>query len=102
MEPLVVLFAKAVDDKEDGIYLEDVYFGGVAYGKDDAERIAKNCTNNTRGGTAIVRIMPIKAQNTLLEVFREAKLRFDKLERQMVETEGILLANNQRAKKRRK
>ncbi len=102
MEALVVLYAKAVDDKDIGIYLEGIYFGGVARTQDCADRIARDCTNSVRGGTAIVRVMPVITPNTMLEVFHEAKARFDKIERDMIETEEILQANNRRAKKRRK
>lgn len=102
MEPLVVLYAKAVDDKDMGIYLEDIYFGGVAYSQDCANQIATNCANNVRGGTAIVRIIQVNTRNTMLKVFNEARTRFDKLEREMIETEDILQANDRRAKRRRK
>jgi len=99
---LVVLYAKAVDDKDDGIYIEGIYFGGVASDIDRANRIANDCTNSVRGGTAIVRIIPVVAPNTMLDAFKEAKVRFDKLEKEMIETEDILQANNGRAKRRRK
>ena len=102
MEPLVVLYAKAEDDKEIGIYLEGIYFGGVACNTDCANKIARDCTNNVRGGTALVRIMPINSRNTMLQVFEEARARFDKIERDMIETEEILQANLSRAQRRRK
>lgn len=99
---LAVLYAKAVDDKQDGIYFEDVYFGGLACDKDCASEIARECTNKVRGGTAIVKLMPVEAKNSLPDVFDEARIRFDKLEREMIETEDVLLANIDRAKNRRK
>ena len=102
MEPLVVLYAKAVDDKELGVYVEGIYFGGVAHDKARAKEIADFCVNNVRGGTAIARVMHIGSRNTILEVFREARVRFEKIEREMIETEDILHANNARAKRRRK
>ena len=102
MDSLVVLYAKAVDDKELGIYVEGIYFGGVANNPNHADKIAKVCTNNVRGGTALIRILQIGERNTMLEVFGEARSIFDKQERDMIETEDILLANSQRAKRRRK
>jgi hypothetical protein len=102
MEPLVVLYAKAVDDKELGIYVEGIYFGGVAHDKARADEIADFCVNNVRGGTAIARVMLVGSRNTMIEVFREAKVRFDKVERDMIETEDILQANSTRVKRRRK
>jgi hypothetical protein len=94
---LVVIYGKAIDDKELGIYIDDVFFGGVAKDQEEADQLAKICVNCTVGGIAITRIIPIGEKN-LHEIFREAKIRFDKIEREMVETENILLANQQRYK----
>jgi hypothetical protein len=97
---LVVIYGKAIDDKELGIYIEGVFFGGVAEDQAEADRLAKTCVNCTVGGIAIPRIIPIGNKN-LHEIFREAKIRFDKIEREMVETENILLANQQRYKNKK-
>jgi len=102
MQKLVVMYGKAVDDKEIGIYLEDVYFGGIANTQNEADAIARECVNNIRGGTAIVKIIPIGDRNVLLELFKDAKSRYDKIEKEMIETEAILEANQQRSKSKRK
>ena len=102
MDSLGVVYAKAIDDKELGIFIEGVYFGGMAQDHDQANRIATDCTNNVRGGTAIVRIMPIPSKKALIGVFKDARTRFDKLEREMIETEDVLAANATRSKRRRK
>ena len=97
---LVVIYGKAVDDKEIGIYIDGVFFGGVADNQEEADKLAKVCVNCTVGGVAIPKIIPI-GDKTLHEIFREAKIRFDKIEREMMETEAILLANQQRCKGRK-
>jgi hypothetical protein len=97
---LVVIYGKAIDDKELGIYIEGVFFGGIASTPEEADQLAKDCVNHTIGGVAIPRIIPIGNKN-LHEIFREAKIRFDKIEREMVETEDILLANQQRYKNKK-
>lgn len=97
---LVVIYGKAVDDKEIGIYIEGVFFGGVARNQEEADQLAKTCVNCTVGGIAIPKIIPIGNKN-LHEIFREAKIRFDKIEREMIETENILLANQQRYKSKK-
>jgi hypothetical protein len=97
---LVVIYGKAVDDKELGIYIEGVFFGGVAESQTEADNLAKMCVNCTVGGVAIPKIIPIGSKN-LHQIFKEAKIRFDKIEKEMVETENILLANQQRCKSKK-
>jgi len=94
---LVVIYGKAVDDKELGIYIEGVFFGGIAETQAEADQLARMAVNCTVGGTAIPKIIPIGNKN-LHQIFKEAKIRFDKIEREMMETEAILLANQQRCK----
>lgn len=98
---LVVVYGKAVDDKELGIYIEGVFFGGIADTEEEADHLAKVCVNCTTGGVAIPRIIPAGNKN-LHQIFKEAKIRFDKIEREMMETEDILLANQQRSKSKSK
>jgi hypothetical protein len=97
---LVVIYGKAIDDKELGIYIEGVFFGGIAEDQIEADQLAKTCVNCTVGGVAIPRIIPVGNKN-LHEIFREAKIRFDKIERDMIETENILFANQQRCKNKK-
>jgi hypothetical protein len=97
---LVIIYGKAVDDKEIGIYIEDVFFGGVAENQDEADQLAKMCVNCTVGGIAIPKIIPIDNRD-LHTIFKEALIRFDKIEREMIETEDILAANQQRCKNKK-
>lgn len=95
-EPIVVVYGKAVDDKELGIYIEDVYFGGIAANRPEAARVAQRCVNSVQGGTAILRMLPLNG--TLHTVFREAKTRFHRIERDMVEAEAVMEANQRRSR----
>ena len=95
MQKLAVMYGKAVDDKEIGIYLEDVYFGGIATTPEEADVLARECVNNIRGGTAIIKIIPVNGKNALLELFDDAKSRFDKIEiMEIKDREGMLEAVN--------
>lgn len=97
----LIVYAKAVDDKEDGIYIEGVYFAGVALTQDEADCIARDCTNSIRGGTAMIKIITITGPHRVLAAFEEIKARFRRIEQEMVETEAILLANQARGKRSR-
>jgi hypothetical protein len=97
---LAVIYGKAVDDKEIGIYIDGVYFGGVANDLAEADQLAKVCVNGMVGGIAIPKIIPIGDSN-LHHIFKEALARFAKIEREMVETETILCANQQRCKRKK-
>jgi hypothetical protein len=96
----VVIYGKAIDDKEIGIYIEGVFFGGLAPDQIEADKLAKICVNCTVGGTAIPKIIPLGSKN-LHEIFKDAIIRFDRIEREMVETEDILLTNQQRYKRKK-
>ena len=89
---LAVVYGKAVDDKELGIYIEGVFFGGVAQNQTEADQLARTCVNGTHGGTAIPKIMPVRGDN-LHQVFSDAISRFNKVEREMIETENTLSAS---------
>ena len=101
---LAIIFGKAVDDKTIGIYIDGVYFAGIANNEVEANIIARAAATNIRGGIAIIKILPINKPNTLMQLFQEAKIRFAKIEQQMVETETTMEANieRRRSSKRRK
>jgi hypothetical protein len=97
---LAIVYGKAVDDKELGIYIEGVFFGGVASDQDEADKLATICVNCTNGGIAIPKIIPIEG-DSLHKIFDDAITRFDKIEREMIETEETLLASQRRHKCRK-
>jgi hypothetical protein len=96
-----VIYGKAIDDKEIGIYIEGVFFGGIAYSQVEADQLAMKCVNCITGGTAILKIIHTGDKN-LHEVFSDAIVRFAKIEREMMETEDTLFASQQRHKCRKK
>lgn len=100
-EKQVIVYGKIVDDKEDGVYIEDIYFGGIAKSAEEEEDIKKSCANNVRGGYAVPRTFTIDGNNSLPKVFSEARRRFNQIEREMMENELIMEANAERAKKKR-
>ena len=99
---LVVVYGKAVDDKEIGVYIDGIFFGGIAETKTEANLIARQCINNTHGGVAIIKILTMGPGVNLLTVFNDAVHRFAKIEKEMVETEMTLEANARRTKKPKK
>ena len=97
---LVIIYGKAVDDKELGVYIDGIYFGGTAETRPEADRIARQCINNTHGGVAIIKILTLQPGHSLIQVFNEAVHRFAKIEREMIETEMTLEATAKRGKKK--
>lgn len=86
----VITYAKMVDDKQEGIYLQGVYFGGVEETMEEANRIAKHCVNTVKGGTIFPKIFPMDAPNALRDTLKLARTRFEIMESNMVMTEDII------------
>ena len=97
----VVVYGRFVDDKQDGVFLEGIYFGGVAERHDEADEIATNCVNNAKRGTSFPKIMPIDEPGNFPRIMQEAADRFFKMEAAMIEAEDIHRANQEMAKRRR-
>jgi len=96
----VVIYGKVVDDKVDGIHISNVFFGGVAKTKAEADDIAKKCTYHVSRGTILPKIFEINGRS-LLKVFKIAREVFNKKEIEMMESE-IMLESNQRRRRRKK
>ena len=92
----IVCYAKVVEDKEDGVYIDDVHFGGAGITKRDAERIAKNCVSTVRGGTIIPMILETTGKNQLIDIIDKAKARFRRMEDEMAAAEEIIRNNKRR------
>lgn len=86
----VVAYAKMVDDKEEGIYLQGVYFGGVEDTQEDANRAAKRCVNTVKGGTIFPKIIPMEHTNGLCSILKLARTRFEVMESNMIMTEDVV------------
>jgi hypothetical protein len=86
----IVCYAKIVDDKEDGIKLVGVYFGGAAPDQHGATAIVRDCINNVRGGTILARSWPTTGPGQVPAVLQLATLHYRKIEDQMIHNQEIL------------
>lgn len=92
----VVFYAKAVDDKQEGIYISDIYFGGVGETMVEATKVAKDCVNTIKGGTILPKISELVGDCQLIPVMKSVIAKFRKLEREMFLAEDILNRNNKK------
>lgn len=97
----VVVYGRFVDDKQEGVYLDGVYFGGVAPDQESANAIASSCVNGAKRGTSFPKILPFRP-GSFVELLDEAAEKFAKMEASMIEAEDIQRANSEMAKRRRK
>lgn len=88
-QEIVVTYAKVVEDKDDGIYMQGVFFGGIASTKDEAERIARECVNGVKGGTILPKLIVTQGKADVLQAMETAGKRFAQLEVQMFQAEEI-------------
>ncbi len=82
-----VLYGKIVEDKENGVYLAGVYFGGIARDLDDAESVAKWCIANIKGGTIVPKIFQA---DSIKDAINMALPKFNEMEKHMIEVEDII------------
>ena len=94
----MVTYACIIDDKEDGVYMQDIYFGGIADGYAEAEGIARACVNSTKSGTIVPKIVPLHSGDVVLNVMHNVIKRFRDLEQQMFATESIMNRNTNHKK----
>lgn len=99
MAKFLVAYAKIVVDKDNGISLAGVYFGGVGDTKDEAETIARECVNTIRGGTILPKVMILEDNGQVLEALYDATDKFERVTKNMVEADATV--NRARAKKKR-
>ena len=90
---LVVMYAKVVDDKEIGVLMTGIYFGGLAETEAEADEIARKCVLSTQGGTAITRITPL-AGNDLKGTVKHVESIFDRMADRMYENEAVITKND--------
>lgn len=101
MSKRMIFMGKVVDDKEEGMYIEDTYFGGMAYSEQEEEEIKKSCIAN-KSSYYIPKTLYVRNNEPFSSVVLRAKRQFFLLERDMIETEDILKENQQRHKNRAK
>lgn len=90
MEKFVVAYAKIVTDKNDGISLAGVYFGGIGSSEQEAASMARDCVNTVRGGTILPRVLPINGNGQLLEAMFDATDKFEQVTAYMIEADEII------------
>lgn len=89
----VVMYGKFVEDKDEGIYLDGVYFGGIAEEKEKADRVARHCVDSVRGGMIVPKVFILEDGKKILDIFPTILNKFNTLEKEMIEAEDISQAN---------
>ena len=90
MECWTIIYAKISTDKDTGISLQGVYYGGQAETFSLAESIARDCVNSIKGGTIIPRIYKLDTDIDLVEAMYIATEKFEKDVERMVEADKII------------
>ena len=91
----VVAYAKFTLDKETGVDVHGVYFGGLGDTITEAEQIARECVNTTRGGTILPKIQRVSS-GSIVDALYDATDKFDVIFAQMNETNEILCQRTRR------
>lgn len=95
----LVAYAKIIEDKKKGLHLDSVCFGGIGTTPDEADDIARECTNMVRGATVVPKIFEINQRLQAIEVLYDASEKFEKLTSSMLEANDVLNKNQFRRKK---
>lgn len=98
----LVTFAKVSIDKVEGIELLGTYFGGLTPDESEAEQIAYDCVNQSKGGTILPAISILKEPEDLLDMIDAAHARFESKTRQMREAYEILNKTSRSGRKSKK
>ncbi len=86
---LVVMYAKVVDDKNMGILMVGIFFGGLADNENEADDIARRCVAATQGGTAVTRIATM-INNDLMATVKHVVSIFDRMAERMYDNESVV------------
>lgn len=98
----VVAFAKISIDKDDGIELQGTYYGGIAENEQEADEIATECVNLSKGGTVLPAIIQMNDPHDLLDTLDLAQTRFEAKINQMREANDILTRTARTSRKSKK
>jgi len=85
----MVAYAKIVVDKDAGISLHGVYFGGIGDTLDEAEKIARDCVNSIRGGTILPKIIKLDDECQVIDTLYDATNTFERITTNMAESHQI-------------
>lgn len=86
----VVVYAKMVNDKAEGIYLQGVYFGGCSEDELEAASLAKQCVNTVKGGAIFPKVYAVDKPLSLNDCIDVAIKKFRTMESDMINTEDTL------------
>lgn len=95
----LVAFAKIVEDKRKGLHLESVCFGGIGQTPDEADDIARACTNMAKGATVVPKVFQLDRKLQAIDILYDASEKFEKLTNSMLEANDVLNKNQFRRKK---
>ena len=90
MEKWVVAYAKILMDKDTGIILQGVYFGGLGETQDEAHIIARDCVNTIKGGIILPKVLKITDSYCIIDALYDAADRFENITRKMQEADDII------------
>ena len=89
-ERFMVAYAKISIDKDTGIEFQGVYFGGMGSSTEEADVIARECTNSIKGGTVLPKVCKITDGETVIDAMYDATERFEKMMEKMKEADNII------------
>ena len=93
-EKWAVVYAKILLDKDEGVELQGIYFGGIGDTIQDAETIARECVNIIKGGTIMPRIVKITSDNySIIDALYDVADKFESTTKRMRDAESILRRN---------
>ena len=85
----LVAYARITEDRDSGITLQGVYFGGIGDTSYEAEQLARDCVNSIRGGTIMPKVTPLNS-GQILDAMLDLTEKFEATVRNMVEADNII------------
>ena len=98
MDCWIIIYAKISTDKDNGIGLQGIYFGGQATTFESAEGLARDCVNSIKGGTIIPKIYRLDEDIDLVEAMYTATEKFEKDVERMIEADKIIAKGAEKRK----
>ncbi len=86
----MVAYAKIVLDKDEGIVLAGVFFGGIEDTLAAAELAAKECVNTIRGGTILPKVIKLGEDCKVIDALYDAADKFERVTTNMIESDKII------------
>lgn len=93
MDKWIVTYARITIDKEHGIVLNGVYFGGLVGNNDEAELVAKECVNTIKGGTILPKIIRLTSE-CIIDALLDAETKFIEMANRMRDADDIINRGN--------